>query len=48
MGIFYENAINRILKDFVSAVKPKWVTVRGEFNMRGGMRSIIEAKYPKP
>ncbi len=48
MGIFYENAVNRILRDFVSAVKPKWVTVRGEFNMRGGMRSIIEAKYPKP
>jgi len=47
MGIFYENAVNRILKDFVSAVKPKWVTVRGEFNMRGGMRSIIEAEYPK-
>ena len=46
-GIFYENAINRILKDFVSAVKPKWVKVRGEFNMRGGMKSIIEAEYPK-
>lgn len=47
MGIFYENAVNRILKDFVSAVKPKWATVRGEFNMRGGMKSIIEAKFPK-
>jgi 7-cyano-7-deazaguanine reductase len=47
IGIFYENAVNRILKDFVSAVKPKWVTVRGEFSMRGGMRSIIEAKFPK-
>jgi 7-cyano-7-deazaguanine reductase len=47
MGIFYENVINRILKDFVSSVKPKSVKVRGEFNMRGGMRSIIEAEYPK-
>lgn len=47
LGIFYENAINRILKDFVSSVKPKWVKVRGEFNMRGGMKSIIEAEYPK-
>lgn len=46
-GIFYENAINRILKDFYAAVKPKWVIVRGEFNMRGGMRSIVEAEYPK-
>lgn len=47
LGIFYENAINRILKDFVSQIKPKWVRVRGEFNMRGGMKSIIEAEYPQ-
>ncbi len=47
LGIFYENAINRILQDFCSAVKPKWAIVRGEFNIRGGMRSIVEADYPK-
>jgi len=47
LGIFYENAVNRILKDFASAVKPKWFKVKGEFNMRGGMKSIIEAEYPR-
>ena len=47
LGIFYENAVNRILKDFASAVKPKWVKVKGEFNMRGGMKSIIEVEYPR-
>ncbi len=46
LGIFYENAVNRILKDFVNACKPKWCLVRGEFNIRGGMRSIIEARFP--
>ncbi len=46
LGIFYENAVNRILKDFVVNVKPKWVKVRGEFNVRGGMKSIIEVEYP--
>lgn len=46
LGIFYENAVNRILKDFVAACRPKYCVVRGEFNIRGGMRSIIEAKYP--
>jgi 7-cyano-7-deazaguanine reductase len=45
LGIFYENAVNRILKDFVAAVKPYWAVVRGEFNPRGGIRSTIEAKY---
>jgi len=46
LGIFYENAVNRILKDFVKAVKPAQVRVTGEFNIRGGMKSIIEATYP--
>ena len=47
VGIFYENAVNRILRDFVKAVKPRWVNVRGEFNPRGGITSIVEAKYGK-
>ncbi|MCM8772272.1 MAG: preQ(1) synthase [Candidatus Omnitrophica bacterium] len=46
LGIFYENAVNRILRDIVKYAKPKWVKVRGEFNPRGGIKSIIEVKYP--
>ena len=48
LGIFYENAVNRILRDFVKASKPIKVTVTGEFNVRGGMKSMIEASYPPP
>lgn len=46
LGIFYENAVNRILQDVVHACHPVWATVTGEFTARGGLRSIIEAKYP--
>jgi 7-cyano-7-deazaguanine reductase len=46
LGIFYENAVNRILKDLVKASKPKWMVVRGEFNTRGGMKTTVEARYP--
>ena len=46
LGIFYENAVNRILKDFVKAVKPIQAVITGEFNVRGGMKSFIEAVYP--
>lgn len=46
VGIFYENAVNRILKDIVRACAPKRATVRGEFNVRGGMQSVIETTYP--
>lgn len=47
VGIFQENALNRILRDFVQAVQPLWVVVKGEFNARGGMGTTMEAKYSK-
>jgi len=47
LGIFYENAINRILKDLVAACQPVTASVTGEFNVRGGMKSIIEARYAR-
>ena len=47
MGIFYENAVNRILADFVKSVKPVSAEIRGEFTPRGGIRSDISAKYGK-
>ena len=46
LGIFYENAVNRILRDFVKASQPTNALVTGEFNVRGGMKSVIEASYP--
>jgi 7-cyano-7-deazaguanine reductase len=47
LGIFYENAVNRILEDVVKACRPVRVAVSGEFNPRGGMKSIVEARYPR-
>jgi 7-cyano-7-deazaguanine reductase len=46
MGIFYENAVNRILQDLVTACKPVSMKVRGEFAPRGGIQSHIEAHFP--
>ena len=47
LGIFYENAVNRILQDFVKACRPEWAIVTGTFTTRGGLSSTIQAKYPK-
>lgn len=47
LGIFYENAVNRILEDVVRACRPVKALVRGEFNPRGGMRSVVEARHPR-
>lgn len=47
LGIFYENAVNRILEDIVKACKPERAVVIGEFNPRGGIKSVVEAHYPR-
>jgi 7-cyano-7-deazaguanine reductase len=47
LGIFYENAVNRILQDIVGAVRPAWCVVRGEFTPRGGLTTTVEARWPK-
>jgi 7-cyano-7-deazaguanine reductase len=46
LGIFYENAVNRILHDLVAACRPVRARVVGEFAARGGLHSTIEAQYP--
>jgi 7-cyano-7-deazaguanine reductase len=42
-GIFYERAVNRILDDLSQAAKPRWMEVVGDFNVRGGIKSVITA-----
>lgn len=44
-GIFYERAVNRILDDLSAACQPTAMTVVGDFNVRGGIKSVITARY---
>ena len=46
-GIFYENVTNRILDDLVGLLKPKWMEVKGEFSVRGGVNSTVIARHGK-
>ena len=43
-GIFYERAVNRILDDLSQASQPRWMEVVGDFNIRGGIKSVIRAR----
>ncbi len=47
-GIFYERAVNRILDDLVAAASPRWMEVTGDFNVRGGIKSVIRARAGTP
>lgn len=47
VGIFYEYAVNRILDDLVSVLKPKFMEVIGEFTARGAITTMVSAVYEK-
>ena len=44
-GIFYERAVNRILDDLIAACAPARLEVVGDFNVRGGIKSVITARH---
>jgi len=46
-GIFYERAVNTILDDLARAIRPRSMTVVGDFNIRGGIKSVITGRVAK-
>jgi len=47
LGIFQENVVNRVLEDVVRAARPVWALVRGDFRPRGGIGTVVEARWPR-
>ena len=47
VGIFYENAVTRILRDLVRACDPVWMSIVGEFSARGGITTRVEARHER-
>lgn len=48
LGIFQENAVNRMLEDIVKAARPVAATIEGEFTPRGGVYTKITANWRRP
>ena len=47
-GSFHEDVTNKIMDDFIKSCKPKTVTIIGDFNVRGGIKTIVKVNYKKP
>jgi 7-cyano-7-deazaguanine reductase len=45
--ISHEEAVNQILDDFVAACDPLEITVKGDFNPRGNVHTVIEVRHEK-
>ena len=44
-GNFHEDVTNIILNAMVGACEPKWMVVKGHFNIRGGIDFVITATH---
>lgn len=47
-GIYYEHVTNAILDDLVKALKPRRLSVEGDFAVRGGISSVVRVEYTAP
>jgi 7-cyano-7-deazaguanine reductase len=48
IGIFHEFVTNKILNDLTEACKPLRMDIEGDFNVRGGIKTVINASYERP
>ena len=44
-GAFHEAVTNRILDDLVNATKPRFMRIKADFNVRGGIYTTVVAEH---
>lgn len=47
-GAFHEAITNRILEDLTAACTPRFMRLRAEFNVRGGIYTTVVAEHRQP
>lgn len=47
VGTFHEHVTNKILDDVVAACSPVRAEVTGDFNVRGGIKTVVTASYER-
>ena len=46
-GIYFESVTNKILDDLVNVCKPRYMQITAQFNVRGGISSVVKAEHKK-
>jgi 7-cyano-7-deazaguanine reductase len=47
-GAFHEDVTNRMLADLVNACEPRFMRLRAEFNVRGGIYTDVVVEHRQP
>lgn len=45
VGVFHEHVANKVLDDLVAAVRPRRARLIADFNVRGGIHTVVTAAY---
>ncbi len=45
--IYHETVTNKIKEDLVEKLEPRYIKVRGDWNVRGGITTIVEIEHKK-
>jgi 7-cyano-7-deazaguanine reductase len=45
LGVFHEHVANRVLDDLVKATKPRKMRLSADFNVRGGIHTVVKSGY---
>ena len=48
VGIVQEHAANRVLKELVEVARPQRMTVTLDYNVRGGLHTVVTVAYERP
>ena len=48
VGIFHEFVTNKILSDLTAVCQPYRMDIEGDFNVRGGIKTVVSASYERP
>lgn len=47
VGVFHEHVVNKILEEFIAACNPRKAEIVGDFNIRGGIKTVVRADYER-
>lgn len=45
-GCFHEAVCNKIADDLIALLSPRSLTLQGDFNVRGGIHTVVTINYP--
>ena len=45
LGVFHEHVANRVMDDLVKATKPRKLRLSADFNVRGGIHTVVKSGY---